>query len=112
MVLCIEVCAPIPPQNFHKPSFCVAESILYWHFSMKHWLENLLKKVSVDIKRWVGNRDYFLQLSFISADKRQHGENRAGDVTDKEFGNIVKEHKLYAISWVGREICGRKDETP
>lgn len=53
-----------------------------------------------------------MQFSFISVDKRQHGENRAGDVTDKEFGNIVREHELYAISWVGREIYEGRYETP
>lgn len=64
-------------------------------------MENFLKKVNMDIERWVRNRDYSLLLSFISVDKRQHGENGAGDAMDIEFGNTVRECKLYCLPYPG-----------
>jgi len=62
------------------------------------------KKVNMDIERWVRNRDCSLLLSFISVDKRQCGENEAGDVMDIEFEKIVRELKLCIVCL----ILGRK----
>lgn len=56
------------------------------------------------IERWVRSRDYSLLLSFLSVDKRQCGENGAADVMNIEFGNIVREYKLYIVC----NILGRK----